>query len=59
MFRTGLGSFANTARARFRGDPVTAFEHELWLCFFAGVLSQRWKDRHASSATARLSENAV
>lgn len=29
------------------GDAATAFEHELWLCFFAGVVCQRWKDRDA------------
>jgi glycosyltransferase involved in cell wall biosynthesis len=23
----------------------TAFEHELWLCFFAGIVRQRWADR--------------
>jgi hypothetical protein len=28
-----------------RGDESTAFEYELWLCFFAGVVRQRWADR--------------
>jgi glucosyl-dolichyl phosphate glucuronosyltransferase len=28
-----------------RGDGRTAFEHELWLCFFAGIVRQRWADR--------------
>jgi hypothetical protein len=28
-----------------RRDVATAFEHELWLCFFAGVVRQRWADR--------------
>ena len=28
------------------GDSVAAFERELWLCFFAGVVRQRWSDRH-------------
>ncbi len=28
-----------------RGDHATAFEHELWLCFFVGVVRQRWVDR--------------
>lgn len=31
---------------RLRGDEATAFEHELWLCFFAGVVRQRFEDRH-------------
>jgi glycosyltransferase involved in cell wall biosynthesis len=29
-----------------RGDGGLAFEHELWLCFFAGVVRQRYADRH-------------
>ena len=28
-----------------RRDPVAAFEHELWLCFFAGIAKQRWAER--------------
>jgi glucosyl-dolichyl phosphate glucuronosyltransferase len=26
-------------------DEAVAFEYELWLCFFAGVVRQRWTDR--------------
>jgi hypothetical protein len=32
-------------RSAWRGDRVQAFDAELWLWFFAGVLRQRWKDR--------------
>jgi glucosyl-dolichyl phosphate glucuronosyltransferase len=49
MFRTGARSFADMVRGRFRNDAVAAFEHELWLWFFAGVIGQRWKDRRGSS----------
>jgi len=28
-----------------RLDDAVAFEYELWLCFFAGVVRQRWTDR--------------
>jgi len=28
-----------------RRDVRTAFDHELWLCFFAGIVRQRWIDR--------------
>jgi glycosyltransferase involved in cell wall biosynthesis len=31
--------------SRWRGDRVGAFDAELWLWFFAGVLQQRWRDR--------------
>ncbi len=46
MYRTGLRSMAGIARGIIRNDAVRAFEHELWLWFFAGVLTQRWKDRN-------------
>jgi hypothetical protein len=52
MFRTGLRSLAGLARGMFRNDAIAAFENELWLWFFAGVVGQRWKDRHGSSADA-------
>ena len=45
MFRTAADHARRMARARLSGDSASAFEHELWLCFFAGVLRQRWKDR--------------
>jgi hypothetical protein len=28
-----------------RRDSIAHFEDELWLWFFAGIVSQRWKDR--------------
>lgn len=28
-----------------RGNDAVAFEYELWLCFFAGLVRQRWADR--------------
>lgn len=45
MYRTLLSHVRDLVRARLRRDPVAAFEHELWLCFFAGVARQRWTDR--------------
>jgi glycosyltransferase involved in cell wall biosynthesis len=47
MYRTLVLKTGQMIKARMRGDHVAAFEHELWLCFFAGVLKQRWTDRHA------------
>jgi hypothetical protein len=29
-----------------RRDAVMHFEDELWIWFFAGIVSQRWKDSH-------------
>ena len=47
MFRNLLTHARELVRAWLRRDTVTAFEHELWLCFFAGILRQRWTERHA------------
>ena len=46
MFRTLLTRMRDLVRAWLRGDAVAAFEHELWLCFFAGIVKQRWSERH-------------
>jgi glycosyltransferase involved in cell wall biosynthesis len=45
MFRTYLQSFFSMIAAFVRADPAAAFEHELGLWFFAGVIKERWKDR--------------
>ena len=29
---------------------IAAFEREVWLWFFAGILAQRWKDRNRAPA---------
>ena len=46
MFRTLATHVTEFVRASLRGDAVTAFEHELWLCFFVGVAKQRWSERN-------------
>jgi len=46
MYRTLARHGYDWVRARLRGDSVTAFEHELWFCFFAGIAKQRWSERH-------------
>jgi glycosyltransferase involved in cell wall biosynthesis len=48
MYRTLARHAVNLASARLRGDSVAAFEHELWLCFFAGIAKQRWAERHVA-----------
>ena len=48
MYRTLARHAANLVRARLSGDSVAAFEHELWLCFFAGMAKQRWAERHVA-----------
>jgi GT2 family glycosyltransferase len=46
LYRKALAALASCARATLRRDAVGAFDQELWLWFFAGILAQRWKDRH-------------
>ena len=46
MYRSCLESAVAMAKYRSKGQPVAAFERELDLWFFLGVLRQRWKDRN-------------
>jgi glycosyltransferase involved in cell wall biosynthesis len=59
MYRQGLRQMASWARKMAKGDPQSAFEHELWLCFFAGVLKQRvLTSRGARPAAAAEAQEA-
>ncbi|MGH9761430.1 MAG: glycosyltransferase family 2 protein, partial [Blastocatellia bacterium] len=44
LYRTFAGSALEMARDYVRRDRPKAFEHELWIWFFAGIAKQRWKD---------------
>ena len=46
LFRSALGAAGDVVGATLRGDAAAAFERELWLWTFAGIVRQRWKDRH-------------
>ena len=39
-----------------RGDRGLAFDYELWLCFFAGIVRQRWADRNLPHPIAAEAE---
>lgn len=43
---------------RLRGNQRDAFRHELWLCSFAGVVRQRWHDRHLPVAHRPTADGA-
>lgn len=45
LYRTFARHVVDLFGARLRGDVAAAFEHELWLCFFAGIVKQRWPER--------------
>jgi glycosyltransferase involved in cell wall biosynthesis len=45
LFAKAVRSTGSLAWHTLRRHVATAFEHELWLCFFAGLVRQRWTDR--------------
>jgi hypothetical protein len=45
LFRNAFVAMRDVVSATLRRDRVNAFERELWLWMFAGILKQRWKDR--------------
>ena len=59
LYRKALESVIASVRAMLRRDRVDAFEHELWVWFFAGIVVQRWRDsrlrRAAATALPRIS----
>jgi glycosyltransferase involved in cell wall biosynthesis len=59
LYRTAARTLGKALAARLRGDAIAAFEHELWLCMFAGIVRQRWKDRHEARAWAGATRVAV
>jgi len=56
MYRSCGRAFKEMFRAQIDRDPVAAFEHELWIWFFAGVARQRFKDRKLEIASRSPSE---
>ena len=44
MYRSCIRMFMKVLSSALRRDAIATFENELWLWFFAGVLSERWKD---------------
>ena len=56
MFRSAAKALKESIVAAITGDSIVSFDRELWLCFFAGVVKQRWKDRQRAIArpSARL-----
>jgi len=45
MYRSCARAIGLMIRDHFRREPIGAFEHELWVWFFAGILRQRLRDR--------------
>jgi glucosyl-dolichyl phosphate glucuronosyltransferase len=45
LYRKALASAWSAVRKALRGDAMGAFDDELWVWFFLGILSQRWRHR--------------
>ena len=48
LYRKALSSAWGALRKALRGDAAGAFDDELWVWFFAGIVRQRWRDFRAS-----------
>jgi glucosyl-dolichyl phosphate glucuronosyltransferase len=44
LYRKALAAIVGWVRATLAGDRRAAFDHELWICFFCGILRQRVRD---------------
>jgi glucosyl-dolichyl phosphate glucuronosyltransferase len=42
LYRKAIATIGRWIRDRWRRDSIASFEQELWMCFFAGFLRQRW-----------------
>jgi glycosyltransferase involved in cell wall biosynthesis len=51
LVRKAIRSTRSMVWHSLRRDERAAFEYELWLCFFAGLVRQRWADRNMPLAT--------
>lgn len=47
LYRKAMASAINWIRAALRRDAIAAFDHEVWLWFFAGIFRQRLRDWRA------------
>ena len=50
LFRNALVAVRDVITNTIRRDPVNAFERELWLWMFAGIVKQRWHDRQRAKS---------
>jgi glycosyltransferase involved in cell wall biosynthesis len=59
LYRGAVSAGCDMIGASLRGNPVAGFERELWLWTLAGIVTQRWKDRHRPVAGAAAGVDAA
>ena len=52
LYRKALSSAWQSLRAALRGDRLAAFDHELWVWFFAGIVAHLWRSKPVTRPTA-------
>jgi glucosyl-dolichyl phosphate glucuronosyltransferase len=52
LFRSVVSAMRDTVIAAIKGDVATSFERELFVWFFAGIATQRFRDRRRAIADA-------
>ena len=50
LFRNAVVAVRDVITSTIRRDHVNAFERELWLWMFAGIVKQRWQDRQQAKS---------
>ncbi|MEO8078754.1 MAG: glycosyltransferase [Acidobacteriota bacterium] len=58
LYRRALSHAAGWIIDTVRRRVVTAFDHEVWLWFFAGIVGQRWKDAKPRRAVRPVTPSA-
>lgn len=58
LYRKALASISSWIMATFRRDAVAAFDHELWVWFFAGIVRQRWSEPGLTVAPERRGDQS-
>jgi len=53
LFRKAIQEAWRAVAGYIGHDAVAAFDHELWLWFFAGIVRQRWRDRRGAISASR------
>jgi hypothetical protein len=58
LYRKAFTAAAHWIADSLRGRRTRAFEHVLWLCFFAGIVRQRLRDTRTRRAPVPIAPRA-